>query len=100
VQIQTGGARHLDSVIVDAALEQLDLDQLDLVFIENIGNLIYPAEFDLGANLQLVVLSVPEGDDNIYNYPMLFSICDALIVKKQIIWSYQILIKPGFACVL
>ena len=82
VQIRTGGACHLDAPMVTAALDTLDLDNLDLLFIENIGNLICPAEFDLGADLQTMILSVPEGDDKILKYPLMFSICDALIVNK------------------
>jgi hydrogenase nickel incorporation protein HypB len=68
VQIRTGGACHLDA--------------LDLIFVENIGNLICPAEFDLGSNLQVMILSVPEGDDKILKYPLMFSVCDVLLVNK------------------
>jgi hydrogenase nickel incorporation protein HypB len=82
VQIRTGGACHLDAVMLGAALAQLDLGALDLVFVENIGNLICPAEFDLGAGAQVMLLSVPEGDDKILKYPLMFSICDALVVNK------------------
>jgi hydrogenase nickel incorporation protein HypB len=83
VQIRTGGACHLDAPMVTAALEQLDLDGLDLVFIENIGNLICPAEFDTGSHLQIMILSIPEGDDKILKYPLMFSICDALLINKM-----------------
>lgn len=82
VQIRTGGACHLDAAMVSAGLKNLDLDKLDLVFVENIGNLICPAEFDIGADLQMMILSVPEGDDKILKYPIMFSVCDALIVNK------------------
>ncbi len=82
VQIRTGGACHLDAPMVSAALEGLDLDGLDLVFIENIGNLICPAEFDTGADLRVMILSVPEGDDKVLKYPLMFSVCDALLVNK------------------
>ena len=82
VQIRTGGACHLDAPMVTAALDTLDLDHFDLVFIENIGNLICPAEFDTGADLQVMLLSIPEGDDKILKYPLMFSICDALLVNK------------------
>jgi hydrogenase nickel incorporation protein HypB len=82
VQIRTGGACHLDAPMISAALERLELAQLDLVFIENIGNLICPAEFDTGANLQVMILSVPEGDDKILKYPLMFSVCDVLLVNK------------------
>ena len=82
VQIRTGGACHLDAPLVTAALDSLNLDALDLVFVENIGNLICPAEFDLGSNLQAMILSVPEGDDKILKYPLMFSVCDVLLVNK------------------
>ncbi len=82
VQIRTGGACHLDAPMVSAALDGLDLEHCDLVFIENIGNLICPAEFDTGANLQVMILSVPEGDDKILKYPLMFSICDVLLINK------------------
>lgn len=82
VQLHTGGGCHLDAPMVDAALQQLDLDALDLVFIENIGNLVCPAEFDTGAALKVMILSVPEGDDKILKYPLMFSVVDALIVNK------------------
>jgi hydrogenase nickel incorporation protein HypB len=82
VQIRTGGACHLDAPMVTAALDSLNLDNLDLVFVENIGNLICPAEFDIGSNLQAMILSVPEGDDKILKYPLMFSVCDVLLVNK------------------
>lgn len=82
VQIQTGGACHLDSPMISAGLNNLDLGSLDLVFIENIGNLICPAEFDTGANLQVMILSVPEGDDKVLKYPLMFTVCDVLLVNK------------------
>jgi hydrogenase nickel incorporation protein HypB len=82
VQIQTGGACHLDAPMVTAAIDGLALDKLDLVFIENIGNLICPAEFDTGSDLQAMILSVPEGDDKILKYPLMFSVCDVLLVNK------------------
>jgi hydrogenase nickel incorporation protein HypB len=82
VQIRTGGACHLDAPMITAALDGLDLDNLDLVIIENIGNLICPAEFDTGADLQAMILSVPEGDDKILKYPLMFSVCDIMLVNK------------------
>jgi hydrogenase nickel incorporation protein HypB len=82
VQIRTGGACHLDAPMVTAALDSLNLDALDLIFVENIGNLICPAEFDLGSNLQVMILSVPEGDDKILKYPLMFSVCEVLLVNK------------------
>jgi hydrogenase nickel incorporation protein HypB len=82
VQIRTGGACHLDAPMITAALDKLDLEACDLLFIENIGNLICPAEFDTGANLKVMILSVPEGDDKILKYPLMFSVCDVLLVNK------------------
>lgn len=82
VQIETGGACHLDVPMVMPALKLLDLDALDVVIVENIGNLVCPAEFDIGADLSAMILSVPEGDDKILKYPLMFSICDLLIVNK------------------
>ncbi|MCX6056094.1 MAG: hydrogenase nickel incorporation protein HypB [Chloroflexi bacterium] len=82
VQIRTGGACHLDAPMVSAALNTLKLESLDLVIIENIGNLICPAEFDVGSDLQVMILSVPEGDDKILKYPLMFTVCDALIINK------------------
>jgi hydrogenase nickel incorporation protein HypB len=82
VQIRTGGACHLDAPMITAALDHLDLEKIDLIFIENIGNLICPAEFDTGSHLQAMILSVPEGDDKILKYPLMFSVCDVLLVNK------------------
>jgi hydrogenase nickel incorporation protein HypB len=58
------------------------MDELDLLFVENIGNLICPAEFDIGSDLQAMILSVPEGDDKILKYPLMFSVCDVLLINK------------------
>jgi hydrogenase nickel incorporation protein HypB len=82
VQLRTGGSCHLDAAMVSTALERLSLDALDLIFVENIGNLVCPAEFDLGATKTAMILSVPEGDDKILKYPVMFSVVDALIVNK------------------
>lgn len=82
VQLRTGGDCHLDAAMIKKALEQLPLDELDIVIIENIGNLVCPAEFDLGATLPSMLLSVPEGDDKAVKYPLMFSVCKALIVTK------------------
>lgn len=91
VQIQTGGACHLDAAMVRHGIDQLNLEELDLVFIENIGNLVCPAEFDTGADLKVMILSVPEGDDKPLKYPLMFSVCDVLIVNKT-----DYLPDPGF----
>lgn len=82
VQIRTGGDCHLDAAMVDAAIQSIDLNQFDLIFLENIGNLVCPAEFDTGAHRRMMILSVPEGDDKILKYPLMFSVCDSLVVNK------------------
>ncbi|MDD5232342.1 MAG: hydrogenase nickel incorporation protein HypB [Syntrophales bacterium] len=82
VQFRTGGACHLDAAMVEAALREVSLDSLDLVILENIGNLVCPAEFDTGASVNVMILSVPEGDDKPLKYPLMFSTCDALVVNK------------------
>jgi hydrogenase nickel incorporation protein HypB len=82
VQINTGQGCHLDARMVSAAVAELDLRAIRLLFIENVGNLICTAEFDLGEHLRLGVLSVPEGDDKIAKYPTMFSCLDALALNK------------------
>jgi len=82
VQIRTGGFCHLDAGMVMKGLDALDLASLDLVIIENVGNLVCPAEFDTGAVKNAMILSVPEGDDKPLKYPLMFSICDVLLVNK------------------
>jgi hydrogenase nickel incorporation protein HypB len=82
VQINTGGNCHLDAPQIRAALPHLPLDSLDLLFIENVGNLICPAGFALGADLSVVVASVPEGHDKPYKYPGMFASTDAVILNK------------------
>ena len=91
VQIRTSGSCHLDAAMIRHGLDKMDLDKLDLVFIENIGNLVCPAEFDTGADLKVMILSVPEGDDKPLKYPLMFSVCDCLIVNKA-----DYLPDPGF----
>ena len=82
VQLRTGGFCHLDAPMVMKGLEAFDLKSLDLVIIENVGNLVCPAEFDTGAIKNAMILSVPEGDDKPLKYPLMFSICDVLLVNK------------------
>jgi hydrogenase nickel incorporation protein HypB len=82
IQLQTGGFCHLDVQMVRQGLKSLDVENLDLIFIENVGNLVCPAEFDTGATLNVMILSVPEGDDKPLKYPLMFSTCDVLIVNK------------------
>ena len=82
VQINTGGFCHLDATMVTQGLDQLELADLDVVVIENVGNLVCPAEFDTGAIKKVMILSVPEGDDKPLKYPLMFSVCDVLLVNK------------------
>ena len=82
IQLQTDGFCHVDVQMVQQGLESLDTHELDIIFIENVGNLVCPAEFDTGAALDIMILSVPEGDDKPLKYPLMFSKCDALIVNK------------------
>lgn len=82
VQLRTGGFCHLDAPMVIKGLDAFDLKSLDLIIIENVGNLVCPAEFDTGAIKSAMILSVPEGDDKPLKYPLMFSVCDVLLVNK------------------
>ena len=82
VQINTGGACHLDATMILQALSSLDLDNLDVVIVENVGNLVCPAEFDIGENDKMMILSVTEGDDKPHKYPLMFSLSSALLINK------------------
>jgi hydrogenase nickel incorporation protein HypB len=82
VQLRTGGACHVDAGMLELALREMDLAALDLVIVENVGNLVCPAEFDTGAARNVMILSVPEGDDKPLKYPLMFTVCDALVVNK------------------
>jgi hydrogenase nickel incorporation protein HypB len=82
VQINTGSGCHLDAPMIRAALPQLPLQDIDLLFIENVGNLVCPAEFALGANLAVVIASAPEGHDKSYKYPGMFAAADAVLLNK------------------
>jgi hydrogenase nickel incorporation protein HypB len=82
VQINTGGACHLEAHMIKKALEQLELDEIDLLIIENVGNLVCPVDFKLGEDLRVMILSVPEGDDKPLKYPSIFRECSVLIVNK------------------
>jgi hydrogenase nickel incorporation protein HypB len=88
IQINTAGACHLDANMVGKALDNLDLGQTDLVLIENVGNLICTAEFALGAHKQVMLLSVPEGDDKPRKYPLMFSEADVILVNKTDVLPY------------
>lgn len=82
IQINTGGNCHLDAVMVQNGLKSLDLSSLDIVIIENVGNLICPASFDLGTHANVLIASVPEGDDKPYKYPNIYRGLQALILNK------------------
>ena len=82
IQLHTGGMCHLDAAMTRQGLDALGTDGLDLVILENVGNLVCPAEFDTGASKSVMILSVPEGDDKPLKYPLMFSVCDALLVNK------------------
>ena len=82
VQINTGGACHLESDMIKRAVDVLDLDNLDLIIIENVGNLVCPSDFYLGEHAKVMILSVPEGHDKPYKYPNIFQISEAVILNK------------------
>ncbi|MBQ6402992.1 MAG: hydrogenase nickel incorporation protein HypB [Oscillospiraceae bacterium] len=82
IQLHTGGMCHLDAGMTRQGLEGLGTEDVDLAILENIGNLVCPAEFDTGAVKNAMILSVPEGDDKPLKYPLMFSICDVLLVNK------------------
>lgn len=82
IQLHTGGMCHLDASMTRQGLNELGVQGLDLVFLENVGNLVCPAEFDTGAVKNAMILSVPEGDDKPLKYPLMFSISDAVIINK------------------
>ena len=82
VQINTGGACHLESAMLKRAVDVLDLERLDLIIIENVGNLVCPTDFDLGENIKVMILSVPEGHDKPLKYPGVFQIAEAVILNK------------------
>jgi hydrogenase nickel incorporation protein HypB len=82
VQINTGGNCHLDAVMLEGALPQLPLERIDLLLVENVGNLVCPANFSLGTHLNVLIASVPEGDDKPYKYPGMYRGVNALIINK------------------
>lgn len=82
IQLHTGGMCHLDADMSRQGLKELPADGLDLVFLENIGNLVCPAEFDTGAHLNMCILSVPEGEDKPLKYPLMFETSDVVIINK------------------
>ena len=88
IQLHTGGMCHLDAGMTRKGLQELETDALDLVVLENVGNLVCPAEFDTGAVKNAMILSVPEGHDKPLKYPLIFQVCDALIINKSDVLPY------------
>ena len=82
IQINTDGGCHLNAGMINSALQNLPLDEIDVIFIENIGNLICPGSFDLGEYKRIIIASTPEGDDKPHKYPLMFTVADACIVHK------------------
>ncbi len=82
IQINTGGVCHLESKMILDAIEQIDLENTDILFVENVGNLVCPTHFDIGESSKIVVLSVPEGHDKPIKYPGIFQVADAVILNK------------------
>ena len=82
VQLNTEGACHIEAMSIQHILPYFDLQQIDVLFVENIGNLVCPAEFNIGEDLRLALLSIPEGDDKVEKYPLMFSVADALVLHK------------------
>ena len=88
IQLHTGGMCHLDAEMTRQGLDNVALDGVDLVILENVGNLVCPAEFDTGAVRNAMILSVPEGDDKPLKYPLMFSVCDLVLVNKVDVMPY------------
>lgn len=88
IQLSTGGGCHLDAAMTMEALHHMPLDDLDVLIIENVGNLVCPAEFDVGANFATMLLSVPEGDDKCIKYPLMFTVTQAVFVTKMDVLPY------------
>ena len=87
-QIDTDGACHIEAMSIQKMLAEFDLENLDVLFVENIGNLVCPAEFNIGESFRLALLSVPEGDDKVEKYPLMFALTDALILNKYDLKEY------------
>lgn len=88
IQLHTGGMCHLDVGMTEQGLREIGTDGLDLVVLENVGNLVCPAEFDTGAVKNAMILSVPEGHDKPLKYPLIFTVCDALLINKTDVLPY------------
>ncbi len=88
IQLHTGGMCHLDAEMTRQGLDNVGMENLDLVILENVGNLVCPAEFDTGAVCNAMILSVPEGDDKPLKYPLMFSVCDVVVINKTDVLPY------------
>lgn len=88
IQLHTGGMCHLDADMTRQGLVELGVDDLDLVVLENVGNLVCPAEFDTGAMCNMMILSVPEGHDKPLKYPLIFQVCDLVLINKMDVAPY------------
>jgi hydrogenase nickel incorporation protein HypB len=88
VQLHTGGMCHLDAEMTEIGIDGLDAKDIDLLILENVGNLVCPAEFDTGAVKSAVILSVPEGHDKPLKYPLMFQVCDLVIINKIDVMPY------------
>ena len=82
IQLHTGGMCHMDAAMTQQGLNEMGVDDVDLIFIENVGNLVCPAEFDTGAHKNVMLLSVPEGDDKPLKYPLMFQVSDLVLINK------------------
>ena len=88
IQLHTGGMCHLDAEMTRQGLDALELEGVDLAILENVGNLVCPAEFDTGSSKNAMILSVPEGEDKPLKYPLMFSICDVVLINKMDVMPY------------
>ena len=88
IQLHTGGMCHLDAAMTRQGIEGLDIEDVDLAILENVGNLVCPAEFDTGASKNVMIVSVPEGHDKPLKYPLMFQVCDAVLINKIDVLPY------------
>ncbi len=88
VQLNTDGACHIEAMSIEHILPDFDLNSVDVLFVENIGNLVCPAEFNIGEDFRVALLSVPEGDDKVHKYPLMFQTTDALVLNKYDMIEY------------
>lgn len=88
VQLNTDGACHIEAMSIQKLLPEFDLDNTDVIFVENIGNLVCPAEFNIGEDFRISLLSIPEGDDKVEKYPLMFATTDALVLNKYDMLEY------------